>query len=138
MPFTGSNFPWPALCNSSGSSCILDLRLHASDLLFDVAVGRENVGIAVQIVIEEEEPEGERQQAGAAHRRARRFIHEQAVAFVVIKAQHLVGKIADEQMRAAGAVVIGRHPRPWRRAPRRPRRTPRPRVSAFFLEAAVL
>ncbi len=85
----------------------MDLRLHAADLLFDVAVGREDIGIAVQIVIEEEHAERQAQQAGAAHAGARRFIHEQAVAFVVIQAQHLVREVADQQMRAAGAVVIG-------------------------------
>ena len=36
-----------------------------------------------------------------------RFVHEQAVAFVVIQPQHLVGEVADQQVRPAGAVVVG-------------------------------
>ena len=39
--------------------------------------------------------------------RARRLIHEQAVTFVVIQAQHLVGEVADNQVRLAAAIVIG-------------------------------
>lgn len=44
----------------------MNARLHPGDVLLDVAVGREDIGIAVKIVIEEEEPEGDAEQGGAS------------------------------------------------------------------------
>src|SRR5271166_6881956 len=44
---------------------IADLGLYASDLLFNMTVGGEDIRTAVQIVIEKEDAEGERQQAGS-------------------------------------------------------------------------
>jgi hypothetical protein len=55
----------------------LNFGLHAADLLFDVAIGREDIGVAVQVVIEEEGAESQGQQAGAAYRRRRRFVDKQ-------------------------------------------------------------
>ena len=41
------------------------------------------------------------------HFRLRSFIHEQSVAFVVVKRNHLVGKVCDDDAGASAAVVIG-------------------------------
>ena len=84
-----------------------DAFLHALDLLFDVTVGHEDVEPAVQIVVEEKASEAEREQTRAAHLRARRFVHEQSIAFVVVESQHLIREVADEHAGAAGTVVIG-------------------------------
>ena len=46
---------------------IADLGLHAPDFVFDMAVSREDIGVAIQIVIEKESAESQREQAGAAH-----------------------------------------------------------------------
>ena len=46
---------------------VLDLRLHAADLLLDMAVGREDVRVAVEVVIEEEHAECQDQQALAPY-----------------------------------------------------------------------
>src|SRR5579872_748784 len=45
---------------------VLNLRLDAADLLLDVPVGGEDIGIAVQVVIEKEDAERECQQAGSS------------------------------------------------------------------------
>ena len=102
-----SNVRCPAFRNSSGGCLILHLRLHPLDLLFDVAVGREDVGEAVEVVVEEEHAKGQRQQAGATDRGARRLVHEQILPLVVIEAQHLVREVADDQVRTARAIVVG-------------------------------
>src|ERR1017187_3228893 len=76
-------------------------RLHAPDLVFDVAVGGEDIRMAVQVVIEEEDPETQGKQAGAADGGERRLIHKKTGALVVIEPQHLVRKIALQQVRSA-------------------------------------
>src|SRR5690349_13636892 len=47
---------------------VVDARLDSLDLLFEVAVGGEDVLPAVQVVVEEEDPEGEGQEARLPHR----------------------------------------------------------------------
>src|SRR5258708_30584925 len=86
---------------------IADPLLHALDGVFDVAIGDENIGPAVVVVIEEETAKTERDQGGAAHFGLRRFVDEQAVALVVIERDHLVGEVADDDAEAAAAVVVG-------------------------------
>ena len=71
---------------------VADALLHALDLIFDVAVGDEDVGPAVVVVVEEEAAEAERDQRGAADFGAWSFVDEQTVAFVVVERKHLVGK----------------------------------------------
>src|SRR5580698_1481204 len=87
---------------------IADPLLHRLDLVFDMSVGDEDVLPAVVIVVEEKTAEAERDQRGAADVRVRGFIHEQPIAFVVIKRQHLIRKIRNNQTGAAGAVIIRR------------------------------
>src|SRR5258708_37635125 len=86
---------------------VADALLYTLDLVFDVAVGDEDVLPAVVIVVEEKTAEAQSYERRAANLRARSFIHEQAVAFVVVEREHLVGKICNDQAGAAGAVVIG-------------------------------
>src|SRR4029077_19751464 len=81
--------------------------LYPLDLIFDVAVGDEDVGPPVVIVVEEEAAEAERDQSGASDFRLRSFVDEQAIAFVVIKRDHLVGKVADDDAGVAATVVVG-------------------------------
>ncbi len=74
---------------------------------------------AVEVVVEEETGERQRQQRIPANRRSGRFVDEQAVALVRVERHHLVREIADDEARAAGFVVVGgvgaharaRHPR---------------------------
>src|SRR5580658_3643174 len=85
---------------------VADAFLHRLDLVFDMAVGDEDVLPAVVIVVEEKAPEAKRNQRRAANFRARSFIHKQPIAFVVVERKHLVRKISNDQAGAAGAVVI--------------------------------
>src|SRR5689334_4405379 len=71
-----------------------------------MAIGNENVGPAVKIVIEKEAGKTQGEQGSATDRRTRRFIHKKAVPLIVIKRHHLVGKIADDNAGSAGTVVI--------------------------------
>src|ERR1700676_823154 len=85
---------------------VADALLYALDLIFDVAVGDEDVLPAVVIVVEEETAEAERYERRTTDFRARSFIHEQAVAFVVVEREHLVCKICNDEAGAAGTVII--------------------------------
>src|SRR5207244_12717740 len=71
-----------------------------------MAVGNENVGPAIKIVVEEETAEAESEQGSAADFRARSFIDEESFSFVVIKREHLVRKIGDYEAGKAGVIVI--------------------------------
>ena len=81
--------------------------LHSLDFVFNVAVGDEDVGPAVVVVIEEEAAEAERHQGVAADLGLWGFVDEEAVALVVVERDHLVGEIADNQAGMAAAVVVG-------------------------------
>ena len=87
---------------------VANARLHSFDAVFNVSVRNVNIQPAVQIVVEKEATKTKRQQTSAAHVRLRRFVHEQPVALIVIKREHLVRKIRDEHARISGAVVISR------------------------------
>ena len=84
-----------------------DVGLHLLDVVLDVPVGQEDVGPAVEVVVEEERTEGEGEQAGPAHAGRGRGVHEEALALVVVEARHLVGEVADDQAGEAAAVVVG-------------------------------
>src|SRR6266568_9368595 len=81
--------------------------LYFFNLVFNVAVRDENIGPAIVVVIEEEAAEAERYQRGTTDFGAGCFVHKQAVAFVVIKREHLIGKVSNDQACTAGAVVVG-------------------------------
>src|SRR5262249_3443163 len=72
---------------------ILHFRLHTPDLLFDVAISREDVQITIQVVVEKENTKSECQQTGPAYRGGRCFVHKQAGALVVIEPEHLIREI---------------------------------------------
>ena len=86
---------------------VADAFLHALDLVFDVAVGYEDVGPPVVVVVEEEAAEAERDERGASDFGLRGFVDEQAVAFVVVERNHLVGEVADDDAGVPAAVVVG-------------------------------
>src|SRR5712664_3645883 len=86
---------------------VADALLHAFDLVFDMAVGHEDVGPAVVVVVEEKAAEAEGDEGGASDFGLRGFIDEQAVAFVVIERDHLVGEVADDDAGVSAAVVVG-------------------------------
>ncbi len=85
-----------------------DLRLHRADVVGDVAVGGEDVEQAVEVGVEEEAGERQRQQRRLAHRGRRRIVDEEAGAFVRVERHHLVREVADDEALPAGAVVVGR------------------------------
>ena len=87
---------------------VLDALLNALDLVFDMAVGDEDVEPAIEVVVEEERRKAQRQQAAPANLRARRLVDEQAISFVVIQRQHLVGEVADDDAGASGVIVVCR------------------------------
>src|ERR1700693_5875335 len=86
---------------------IADPLLHMLDLIFNMAIGNKNILPAIVVVIEEETAEAQRDQRGPANLRLRGFVYEQAVAFVVIERDHLIGEVADDQTGVAAAVVVG-------------------------------
>ena len=104
---TLSKRPLPEVAEHERDLLVLHLRLHPRDLLLDVSVHGEDVVLPVEVVVEEEDAEGERQQAGAPDGGARRLVDEQPVALVAIQREHLVGEVADEQVRAARSIVVG-------------------------------
>src|SRR5207249_10194071 len=85
---------------------VFHVGLNALDVGIDMAVGNENVGPAIKIVVEEETAEAESEQGSAADFRARSFIDEEPFSFVVIKREHLVRKIGDDEAGKAGVIVI--------------------------------
>ena len=95
------------LRNRCGGCAYFDPRLHGADVVGDVAVGGEDVEPAVEVVVEEEAGEGQRQQRRLADGRGRRFVDEEAFPLVLVKGNHLVGEVADHQAWPAGAVVVG-------------------------------
>jgi hypothetical protein len=93
-----------------------DLRLHAVDVVGHVPADGEQVEPAVEVEVEEERREGQRQQRGLAERRRRRVVHEEPVALVVVEREHLVREVADHDARAPGAVEVrGIHAHPGAR-----------------------
>src|SRR5258708_38543604 len=64
---------------------VADAFLDVLDLVFDVAIGDENIGPAVVVVIEEETAKAESDQRGAAYFGLGSLVHEQPVALVVIE-----------------------------------------------------
>src|ERR1700681_1546187 len=82
---------------------VTDALLHALNLVFDVTVSYENVLPPIIVIVKKETAEAKCHQRGAPDFRARSFVHEQAVAFVVVKRKHLIGKVRDDQTDAAGA-----------------------------------
>ena len=95
-----------------------DARLQSLDIVGDMAVRGEDVQPAVEIGVEEEAAEGERQERRAAERGAGRLVEEQP-ALVVEQCHHLVREVADHEAGKARVVVVGgvhahagtRHPR---------------------------
>ena len=82
-----------------------NLRLDGVNVGFDVSVGGEDVEVAVEVEVEEETCEGERQEGDISDMR-RRGIVDEKVAFVVIKVEHFVGKVANNEALSAGAIII--------------------------------
>src|ERR1700681_2224153 len=68
---------------------VADALLHALNLVFDMAVGHENILPPIIVIVKKETAEAKCHQRGAAHFRASSFVYEQAVAFVVIERKHL-------------------------------------------------
>src|SRR5579871_983813 len=81
--------------------------LYTFAFVFDVAVGDEDVGPAVVVVVEEEAGEAESDQGVASDFGLRSLVDEQAVALVVVEGDHLVGEVADQNARMTAAVVVG-------------------------------
>ena len=84
------------------------IGLHALDVCVDVPVRHEHIRPAVQVVIEKEASESERQQRRASNFRARRFVNEQSLSFVVIQRKHLVREIRDQYAGVSRMIVVGR------------------------------
>src|SRR5947207_12834372 len=75
---------------------VFDALLYSFDITIEVAIGDEDIGPAVEVVVEEETSESQSEQGSMAHGRARRLIHKQSVALVMVERHHLVGEIADD------------------------------------------
>ena len=89
-------FSAPQIVEKVGRFRVSHAFLNLLDLIFNVTVRNEEVRPAVVVVIEEKASKTQRDQAGAPHFRLWSFIHEQAIALVVIKRKHLVGKIGND------------------------------------------
>ena len=73
-----------------------------------MAVRDQNVRPAVEVIIEEEAAKAKSEQGSAPDLRARSFIDEESLSFIVIKREHLVRKISDQEAGEARVVVIRR------------------------------
>ena len=107
--------PLPEIVEQMWALGVGDARLEAFDVVGDVPVCGKDVRAPVEIVIEEEAAEGQRQQRRRSDRRPRRLVDEQPVPFVVVQRHHLIREIADDKARMPRSVVIGRvhsHPSP--------------------------
>jgi len=87
---------------------VADLGLDLLDVVRHVAAHREDVEAAVEVEVEEERRKGEREQRGLPDRRGGRLVDEEAVALVVVQAQHLVREVPDQERRPAASAVVGR------------------------------
>src|SRR5258708_6122545 len=87
---------------------VFHVGLHTLDIRVDVAVRDQDVGPAIEIVIEEKAAEAESEQGSAADLRAWSFVDEESLTFVVIEREHLVRKISDQEAGEARVVVIRR------------------------------
>src|SRR5262249_40154683 len=88
--------------------CVLDPGLYPLDVALDVPIGDENIEPAVEIVVEKETAETERQQAYASDGGSRRLVDEEPIAFVVIERKHLIREVRDHDARITGSVVVCR------------------------------
>ena len=84
-----------------------DPLLDVGDVVLDVSVGDEDVLAAVEVVVEEEGPERQGEQAVPADLRHRRLVDEEADSFVVVERDHLVREVADDEVGPSVAVVVG-------------------------------
>ena len=82
------------------------LALNGADIVSDVAVGRKDVEEPIEVGVEEERGEREAEERRLPDRRERGLVDEEAVALVRIERHHLVREVADDDARAAAAVVI--------------------------------
>jgi len=83
-----------------------DALLNALNFVLNVPVSDEDVGPSVIVVVEEEATEAKSHQCVPPNFRARRFVDEQAISFVVIERNHLVREVGDHQAGAPRAVVV--------------------------------
>src|SRR5262249_41618322 len=72
----------------------------------DMPVGHENIRPTIEVVIEEETAETQSKQGRAANFRLRRFIDEEAFAFVVVERDSLVREVCDQNAWVSGMIVI--------------------------------
>ena len=73
-----------------------------------MAVGDEDVGPTIVIVVKEKATEAESNQGCASNFGTGRLVHEQAITLVVVEGKHLIGEICDDNAGMAGAVIICR------------------------------
>ena len=90
-----------------GGLAVADPLLDGGDVVLDVPVGDEDVLASVEVVVEEERPEGEGEEAVPADLGHRRLVNEEADALVVVERDHLVREVPDDDVGHAVAVVVG-------------------------------
>src|SRR4029077_21083782 len=86
---------------------VFHVGLHALDVGIDMAVGNENVGPAIEIVVEEKTAEAKSEQGSAADFGARSFVDKESFSFVAIERKHLIREIRNQQAGEAGVIVVG-------------------------------
>src|SRR5512133_2485399 len=87
---------------------ILDPLLNSFNVRFNVAVGDENVRPAIKVKILKIAGKTQAEETGAADLGAWCLVHEQAIAFVVVERNHLVGEIADDDRWPSTTIVVSR------------------------------
>ena len=84
-------------------------RLHLVDLVFDVAVGRQQIQAAVQVVVEKQHAEGQRAAAGRSDAGDDRLVGKlQRRLLRDIQRRHLVGEVADGDAERTVVAEVGR------------------------------
>src|SRR5260370_2914473 len=84
-----------------------DSFLDSFNIAVKMAIGDEDIRPAIQVIVEKETSKTQSKQRCTSDRRARRFVHEQAIPFVVVQGHHLIGKVTDYYAWLPRTIIVG-------------------------------
>src|SRR5580704_19138270 len=93
---------------NSGGLGVLQRWLNDGYVVGDVAVRRNDVQKAIEVIVHEKTAKGERLGRHLADAGSQRLVGEQTGTIVLVERHTLVRKISDQQARKARAVEVGR------------------------------
>ncbi len=86
------------------------------DMIIGMAVAEQQIYVAVIVKIEKFQPPATKKLRRPANACGNRHIFEALILIIVVKGEHLLVHVCDEEIRPAILIVIGRvhaHARPW-------------------------